>query len=775
MKTLQRRQQKSPAITLPSREEVLAFIRAADGPVGKREIAKAFGLHGAAKIGLKSLLKEIEAEGGATGEIGRVAGRRLTAGAVLPAVDVIEITTTDKDGDLFARPVNWPHDDAPPAILVIQPRPARGMQRKDTRRLIVGVGDRVLAKLSPAGDNAYEARPIKVVKAAPARIIGVYGADGALKPVDKKYRYDVIVPPSDAGTARPGDLVAAEVYATPHHGPQKARVLENLGPLHDPISAARNLSLIAIHAAGLPHVFSDEALAQAARTTAAPLGSRVDLRDVPLVTIDGEDARDFDDAVWATPDQDPQNPGGWEILVAIADVAWYVREGDALDRDAYDRGNSVYFPDRVVPMLPEALSNGWCSLKPLEERPCLAARMWISAQGRLLRHKVLRGLMRSAARLTYTQVQNARDGRPDEMCAPLMDTVIAPLYGAYASLETARAKRGTLELDLVERKIVVDAKGAVVDVVKRERYDSHKLIEEFMIAANVATAETLAASSYPTVYRVHEPPDPERVMALREALTTLDLKLPHGASLKPHDFNRVLMAVREGPHVHMVNTLVLRTQSQAVYSPDNRGHFGLGLRKYVHFTSPIRRYSDLLVHRGLIAACRLGDGGWPAGRNPDLVPASEHISMTERRAALAERQTVDRFTAGYLKDRVGAQFQGRVSGVSRFGVFVCLDDSGADGILPMRQLPQDYYDLDERTHSLVGRRHGLALRVGDRISVTLTETDEIAGSIVFAYGSRAVSATTDNSARPATTRAREAPNRSREAPYGKPHRGRRRR
>jgi ribonuclease R len=384
-------------------------------------------------------------------------------------------------------------------------------------------------------------------------------------------------------------------------------------------------------------------------------------------------------------------------------------------------------------MLPEALSNGWCSLKPHEDRPCLVAEMWISAEGRLLRHKFLRALMRSAARLTYTQAQAARDGHPDDVCGPLMARVIEPLYGAYGALNTARRRRGTLELDLIERKIVVDKKGNVVDVVPRERYDSHKLIEEFMIAANVAAAETMSASSYPTAYRVHEPPDPERVENLRQALSTLDVKLSHGGSTKPADFNRVLGHVRGGPHEHMVNTLVLRTQSQAVYSPQNKGHFGLALRKYAHFTSPIRRYSDLLVHRGLIATCRLGDGGWPGGRNPNLEPVCEHISMTERRAAMAERQTVDRFTAGYLADRVGATFQGRISGVSRFGVFVTLDDTGADGILPMRHLPQDFYDVDERNHAVIGRRHGLRLRVGDRVMVRLFETDEVAGSIVFEH------------------------------------------
>ncbi|MEQ9448430.1 MAG: VacB/RNase II family 3'-5' exoribonuclease, partial [Rhodospirillaceae bacterium] len=426
----------------------------------------------------------------------------------------------------------------------------------------------------------------------------------------------------------------------------------------------------------------------------------------------------------------------WHVLVAIADVAWYVRAGDALDRDAYARGNSVYFPDRVVPMLPEALSNGWCSLKPREDRPCLAARMWIDAHGKLKKYEFVRGLMRSHARLTYTQVQTARDGHPDETTQPLVEDVIAPLYGAFEALQKARRKRGTLDLDLVERKIVVDSAGRVQGVVRRPRYDSHRLIEEFMIAANVAAAEMLERSAYPAVFRVHDRPDPERIDALRDALKTLDLKFPHAGSTRPADFNRLLTQVRDGPHEHMANMLVLRTQSQAVYSPDNIGHFGLGLRKYAHFTSPIRRYADLLVHRAIIAANNLGEGGWDKSHDPDLHNICDYISTAERRAAAAERQTVDRFTASYLASRTGAIFRGRINGVSRFGVFVTLDESGADGILPMRHLPRDFYDLNERTHSLRGRGNGLRLRVGDEIDVSLLETDEVAGSIVFEYAER---------------------------------------
>ena len=652
-------------------------------------------------------------------------------------MDVLDVTHADKDGDLYAKPAKWDSDTPPPVILVVLPR--RGRPSDDRARpFTVGIGDRVLARITPAADDTFEARPIKRLAQAPQKLLGVFeanseGGGGFLRPVDKKIRDTIAIGPRDTMNAKNGDLLAVQVTDQPRHGPHRAKVTEHLGR----IDAPKHLSLIAIHAHGLPHIFSEEAKGQAVAATGATLGNRVDLRKMPLVTIDGEDARDFDDAVFAEPDTDPANPGGWHILVAIADVAWYVRTGDALDRDAYARGNSVYFPDRVVPMLPEELSNGWCSLKPNEDRPCLAAHMWLDAHGRVLRHEIIRGLMRSLARLTYDQVQKAKDGHPDEMTKPLMDEVINPLYGAYRALDEARSKRGTLELDITERKIIVDSEGHITGVIPRARYDSHKLIEEFMIAANVAAAETLAASAYPCVYRIHDRPDPERVDSLREALGTLDIAVAKSDALKAADFNRSLAQVRDTANENLVNTLVLRTQSQALYSQENIGHFGLGLRKYAHFTSPIRRYSDLLVHRALIAAKKLGDGGWAADKDPNLTALTEHISATERRTAMAERQTVDRFTAAFLSTKTGAVFRGRISGVSRFGVFVNLMDTGADGILPMRNLPQDFYDLDERNHLLVGRRRNLTLRVGDIVDVRLRETNDVAGSIVFEYVERA--------------------------------------
>ena len=449
------------------------------------------------------------------------------------------------------------------------------------------------------------------------------------------------------------------------------------------------------------------------------------------MTIDGEDARDFDDAVWAEPDGSPENPGGWHLLVAIADVAHYVRPESALDKAAYERGNSAYFPDRVVPMLPEALSNGWCSLKPEEERSCLAVHLWIDSEGRALRHRFLRGVMRSAARLTYGQTQAAFDGRPDEAAAALLDGVIRPLFGAFEALARARTARGTLDLDLPERQVVLAPDGQVAAIRPRERFDSHRLIEEFMIAANVAAASTLEDVHQPCMYRIHDAPDPQKLEALRQVLDGLGLRLARGQVIKPGLFRRILEQVRGQPHAAMVHGLVLRSQSQAAYAPENIGHFGLALPRYAHFTSPIRRYADLSVHRALISGLGLGHGALAKGAEATFAEQGRHISMTERRAQAAEREAVDRFTAAFLKARIGEIFSGRINGVTRFGLFVTLDDSGADGLIPISTLPEDYYDHLAAEHSLVGRRWGRRYSLGERVSTRLTEADPITGGMVL--------------------------------------------
>ena len=705
-----------PKPPFPSKDAILAFIEESATPVTRKELVRAFGVRGSDRAVLRSVIRELEDEG----HLAPSGRRRYAAAGALPPVAVVEVTGLDADGELLARPLQWRAEAPPPAIYMAPER--RG-------RPALTEGDRVLARLRKVGDRVYEGRTLRVLGAPPKRVLGVYELGergGRLRPTDRRAKQDYILRPDDTNGARPGDLVVADVKPQhPRLGLREVAVVERLGTRDDP----RSLSLIAVHEHGLPHVFSTEAMADAEAAGPAELGERTDLRDLPLVTIDGADARDFDDAVWAEPD--PEAPGGWHLVVAIADVAHYVRPGSALDQAARERGNSVYFPDRVVPMLPEALSNGWCSLVPGEARPCLAAHLWLDGAGKISGHRFLRGLMRSRARLTYEQVQDARDGRPDDVTSPLAETVIAPLYGAFEALLAARETRGTLELDIAERRIELDAGGQVTAVVPRQRLDSHRLIEEFMIAANVAAAETLERLRQPCMYRVHDRPDPQKVEALRDTLRSLDFKLAKGQPIRGETFNRILKKFLSTDHYEMINDVILRTQSQAVYSPRNIGHFGLALTKYAHFTSPIRRYADLLVHRALISGLGLGGDGLTDPSAADFAETATHISATERRAQVAERDTLDRFTAAYLRAELGRVLTGRVRGVTRFGLFVELDGSGGDALIPMRSLPDDRYDHDERRHCLTGRRWGRVYRLGETVAGRLIEADPVTGGLVL--------------------------------------------
>ena len=707
---------KTPS--LPTREQILDFIRQSPTPVGKREIARAFHLKGADKIPLKALLKEL-AE---SGEVDRGRKRRMAPPGSLPEVAVLVIDGPDPDGDLLARPVSWASEEAPPRIEVAPER--RGSPA-------LAAGDRILARLSRTGADSYSARLIRQLVGQPSRIIGIFEkhpeGGGQLRPTDRRVKAEYRIMPPHTNGAEPGELVALEVLHTHRTGRLQGRVAERLGRFGEP----RTISLIAIAEQEIPTRFTEEALNEARHAGPVTLGTRTDLRDMPLVTIDGEDARDFDDAVWATEDDDPKNPGGWQVVVAIADVAHYVTPGSALDRAARERGNSVYFPDRVVPMLPEELSNGWCSLKPNEDRGCLAVRMVFNARGEKLSHRFYRGLMRSAARLTYTRMQAAIDGQPDELTAPLLEPVVRPLYGAFKALLAERERRGTLELDIPERRVVLDEQGHILKIAPRERLDSHKLIEEFMIAANVAAAETLELKNRPVMYRVHDQPDAAKVDALRESLKGLGLNLAKGQVLRPKMFTELLVKVRGTTYAAMIHDLVLRTQAQANYSPHNLGHFGLALSRYAHFTSPIRRYSDLLVHRALIDAHHFGDDGLPKDAEANFESLGQHISSTERRAAAAERDAMDRYAAAFLASREGQVFKGRINGVTRFGLFVTLEDTGASGLVPMGSLPDDWYDHDERAHALIGRRWGREYRLGEPVHLRLMQADAATGGLLL--------------------------------------------
>jgi ribonuclease R len=705
---------------VPTRDELLAFIRESATPIGKREIARAFSLKGDQRIELKALLRDLRD----TGTIAAERGKTFRDPEALSDVAVLEIVRVDDDGHLIAIPRKHDEEkDGPAPRVEIVPQGTRGGAAPT-------VGDRVLASLKKRG-KTYEARVIRRLGTGPQKILGLYeepaggNGMGLVTPTDRKLRRSFDVRPADKNGALPGDIVWIEEVGGAMT--RRARVIERIGPMSDP----RTVSLIAIATNEIPVEFPQAALEEAERARAAPMGDRLDLRQTPLVTIDGEDARDFDDAVFAEPDRDPHNEGGWRLLVAIADVAWYVRPDKPLDRAAYRRGNSVYFPDRVVPMLPEALSNHWCSLVPHEDRPVLVAEMWIDAEGGLKRHKFHRAMIRSAARLTYNRLQRAREGRPDEEIAPLMQSVVEPLYGAFRLLLKAREQRGALDLDLPERLVKLGEDGRIAEIGVRERLDSHKLIEEFMILANVAAAQALERRQAPCLYRIHDQPDLAKLEALREFLGTLGIPLPTGTRLRPGDLNRVLLAVADRPVARLVNETVLRSQSQAVYSPDNIGHFGLALARYAHFTSPIRRYSDLLIHRSLITAYGLGEGGLPPSEASRFDEFGEHLSMCERRAIAAERGAMDRYVAAYMAQHVGATFPGRISGVTRFGLFVNLEGTGADGLIPIRNIGQEFFRHDEGRQLLIGERSGETYGLGDRLKVKLADADTATGGLLF--------------------------------------------
>ncbi|HVA15357.1 MAG TPA: ribonuclease R [Stellaceae bacterium] len=643
--------------------------------------------------------------------------RRGERGRGLPEIGVVEISAIDIDGELHGRTVTGKQNTD--VIVVAEPGLAA-----------LGVGDRALARFARGESGAWEARVIRALDRAPDRIVGVFrwGREGGrIEPSDRKQRREFRVDRADSADARDGEIVLAAITATTGIGMAEARIIERLGDSTNP----RAFSLIAIHSYEIPTEFPPDALAIAEAAQPVALGARDDLRPIPLVTIDGADARDFDDAVWA--ERDPENEAGWHAIVAIADVAWYVRPEDALDRAAEARGNSVYFPDRVVPMLPEALSNELCSLKPGVERACMAVHLWFDDQGHVHRHRFVRGLMRSVARLTYEEVQRAIDAQPSDQAAPLVEPLLRPLYGAFAALDRAWRRRGALDLDLPERRIQLDQDGKVARIEPRQRLDSHRLIEEFMVAANVAAAETLERLHRPCLYRIHDAPDPVKLAALSEFLAEIGLpgvRLAKGQVVRPRHFNDILRKVAGTTYAALVPQLVLRSQAQAVYSPTNIGHFGLAQRHYAHFTSPIRRYADLVVHRALIAALKLGSTE-EATAGKDLVALGEHVSMTERRAAAAERNAADRYMAAYLADRVGARFPGRINGVTRAGLFVTLADSGADGLVPIRSLPEDYYDHDEARHRLVGRRTRRVFTLGETVTVQLAEANTVTGSLRF--------------------------------------------
>ncbi len=702
---------------IPSKSEILAWISEHPTKAAKRDIAKAFGIKGAARIDLKRLLKELEEEG-------KLTKRRSSYrdAEELPPVAVLEIVGTDADGDLFARPLEWKGEGAEPRILMM-------LRASDPA---LGAGDRILGRLAvdQTEDHSHTARMIRRIGTNPLRILGVFRAGsegGRVLPIEKGADKQWTVAAGATGGAKDGELVEAE-QAGPkgRMGLPKARIIARLGDPTEP----RAVSLIAIHQHGIPDHFPDEVIAEADNARPAGLKGRTDLRDMPLITIDPWDARDHDDACFVEPDPDPKNAGGFIIRVAIADVAHYVTPGSELDREARKRGNSTYFPDRVVPMLPDRLSGDLCSLHEGVERACLAVAMRIDMAGNKIDHAFHRGLMKSVASLNYEEVQAAVDGQPNDKVAPMMDEIITPLYQAFAALMKARAQRQPLELDLPERQIVLDDNGKVTSVQYKERLDAHRLIEEFMVLANVAAAETLIAKKSPLLFRVHEEPSPEKLDALREVATASGLVLAKGQVLKTAHLNKLLKGAAGTENDELINIATLRSMTQAYYFPENFGHFGLALRAYAHFTSPIRRYSDLIVHRALIKAHGWGDDGLSAWDVEHLTETAKQISDTERRSMTAERDTTDRYLAAFLSDRIGAELTGRISGIAKFGVFVKLDETGADGMIPIRTLGREYFHYDAESQTLMGSDTGMIIGLGQRVTVKLAEAAPVTGGLI---------------------------------------------
>ncbi|CAN5507787.1 ribonuclease R [soil metagenome] len=710
--------------SFPGNTQILDFIAKAGHPLDKREIARGFGIKGSDRIQLRLALTALTEDGKLNRE-----GRKYTVPGALARVTVLEVTELNSDGEPVAVPVEWDEtrDGKSPRVLI----PVRQASKTRADSQPPRVGERVLARLEPSRDRgfAYHATVVRKVSGDQNRVLGVFrvakGHGARILPVDKKARRELQVQPGQEGGAQPGELVEAEILRDRGQGLVSARVIRRLGDLND----QRNISLIAIRQHGIPDVFPGRVIEETAELKPFSRANRDDLRDVPLITIDPMDARDHDDAVWAEPDTSPGNEGGVRIIVAIADVSAYVRSGTALDREARIRGNSVYFPDRVVPMLPERISNDLCSLREGEERPCLACSMIFDGNGIKKSHRFSRAIMRSAAKLSYEEAQAAIDGRPNDKTSPLLDPILKPLWDAYRILSKGRRKRGPLELDLPERKLILDAHGLIERVVTPERLDAHKLVEEFMIQANVAAAESLEQRHVPQLYRVHEPPSAEKIRALGEFLHTLGIPLDRTAALRPTHFNKILAAVVGKDYQHVVNEVVLRSQAQAVYATENKGHFGLNLKRYSHFTSPIRRYADLIIHRGLIKAFGFGPDGLTPEDEAQLDDTADLVSGAERRAMAAERETIDRLVASHLASQTGSIFKGRIAGVVGAGLFVKLSDTGADGFVPVSSLGTDYFVYDEVQHRLVGRRSGEQFQLGDRVEVKLVEATPISGGL----------------------------------------------
>ena len=708
------------ATSVPNSEELLTFVRKSGRGLSKQDIVRAFSLKSSDRLALKTLLASMVD----AGLLSRGRNRRYLVPTETPPVGVVEIIGLDEDGTPIGRPVSWRPSQSSSRITVIMPR--------RSRMRALGIGDRALVRLSPIDEKNIEGRVMRRLEGPSGRMVGVVEKDrnGAhLRTVNRRGAQGIALSTEDLDTLPSGEVVVAEIETQRGYGLPQASVRKRLGHLDTPGTIER----LICEELEIPTEFPIDAVALAKQAVAPTLKDRVDLRSLPLITIDDDDARDFDDAVWAEQDSDRSNPNGWKLIVAIADVAAYVKTDDPIDQEARRRGNSVYLPRLVVPMLPESLSNEWCSLKPKEPRACLAAHIQISREGTVLHYRFERALMQSAGRLTYTEVQAAHEGTTDKTTRPLRKYIEA-LYGAYASLKEARSKRNTLDFDLPERRILFNHAGAIKEIAVRPRYDSHRVIEEFMITANVVAAEILTKGSAPCMYRVHDQPPLDKLETLRAYLKELGYKLSRSRRLTPQNFQQILKKAKDSEHEEAVATVILRAQAQAEYSPKNIGHFGLNLDRYAHFTSPIRRYSDLLVHRSLIHHLDLGTEAVLNQPDETFTKIGAEVSETERRAVRAERGANDRYKTLFMADKKGAEFWAKVNSVTRFGLFVTINDIGAEGLIPMRVLSnqlEERIDHDSNRQVLSAPRTGFSFTIGQEVSVRLDEADTVTGGLAF--------------------------------------------
>lgn len=708
----------------PNAQQIMEFISENPSRSSKREITRAFQIKGEDKIKLKKLLRKMTIDG----KLEKSHKSRLNISGDLPPVLVIEVNAIDQHGDLLARPDNWHHKENPPKIIIF----AHDKHNK------LGLGEKALVRLSTnkdKGENGYVAKIIRKLEQQSSQVMGIFKSDDEniafVNPTDKKDRNNYLIGKNDWNGAKDGSLVLIQIKPgrtrSRHTKAKPAKVIKCYGSMND----ANSISLIAILSQGITTEFPDEALMEAKNSKQPKLGTRSDLRHIALITVDPSDARDHDDAIWAEMDDDPTNEGGCHIIIAIADVAEYVKPGSALDKEAIKRGNSTYFPDRVVPMLPESLSNGLCSLHEGEDRYSMAVHIWFDKRGKKLRHKFQRALIKSAASLSYEEFQNAYEGESSNRTEHLLDKVINPLYRAYDILNKGRRFREPLELFVPEKKINLDEKGNIISITNRVSITAHKLVEEFMIQANVAAAEELESKNTPCVYRIHEQPSQDKLENLRLFMKSLDHNFAKGQVIKPKIFNNLMENVKGTPHENVVSTIVLRTQMQAKYSPENHGHFGLSLTKYAHFTSPIRRYADVLIHRGLIKALKLGDDGLSKFDIENIAVTAENISNAERNSMIAERNSTERYIAHYMSTKIDETFDGKINGVIRAGLFITLNETGGEGFIPISSLVGDYFHHDKEHHLIKGEHSGLIYQLGDSLVVRLKEANPVSGGLIF--------------------------------------------